>query len=300
MAGYFSLQSFYKGKRSLNQMIFRYSIILIFLFIGLNLSYLFAAKKSANIHYIAGSAGTDNLLDVYYPRNTQTKKSVLIFIHGGAWNSGKKDTYWWLGRNMANKDVVTVIINYTLSPAAKYKQMAMECALAVKWVKENISTYGGNPKNIFLMGHSAGGHLAALIDADPSYFAEVGIENPIKGVILNDAFGLDMFEYLSSAEAGDQTNSFLYTFSNNRETWKEGSPLTYFDNIKHPYLIFSGAETYPSIQRQSKRLSQLMETKKLFSEYHVIRNKKHVAMIGQMVFGWNKLYSFITSFIKNH
>ncbi|MDB5120381.1 MAG: Esterase [Sphingobacteriales bacterium] len=201
---------------------------------------------------------------------------------------------------MANKDVVTVIINYTLSPQSEYKQMATECASAVKWVKENISQYGGNPDKIFLMGHSAGGHLAALVDVDPSYFAEVGILNPIKGVILNDTFGLDMFEYLSSAEKGEQTNSFLHTFSNDIATWKKGSPLTYFNNVKHPYLIFSGGETYPSIKVQSKRLSQLMVAKKLSSEYYIIKNKKHVAMISQMVFSWNNLYNYITTFIKIH
>lgn len=281
-------------------MIIKYSLLLIFLIILLNLSYLFAAKKTADIPYIPGSSGTNNLLDVYYPRNTLTKKSVLIFIHGGGWNSGKKETYWWLGRNMANKNVVTVIINYTLSPEGKYQQMATECASAVKWVKENIAQYGGDADRIFLMGHSAGGHLAALIDADPFYFAQIGIQNPVKGVILNDTFGLDMFEYLSSAEKGDQTNSFLYTFSTNKETWKKGSPLTYFNNVKHPYLIFSGGETYPSIKMQSERLSKMMIAKKLPSEYYIIKNKKHVAMIGQMVFGWNSLYGYITSFIQNH
>ncbi|MDB5013553.1 MAG: Esterase [Daejeonella sp.] len=281
-------------------MIVRYSAFLVFLLVVVNLSFLFAAKKAKDIRYITESIGKNNLLDIYYPRSNETKKSVVIFVHGGSWDSGKKETYWWLGRNMANNGIVTVIINYTLSPQGRYQQMATECALAVKWVKDNIDQYGGDPDKIYLMGHSAGGHLAALIDADPSYFAAIGISNPVKGVILNDTFGLDMFEYLSSAEKGKQTNSFLYTFSDDEETWKKGSPLTYFSNVTHPYLIFSGAETYPSIKMQSERLSKLMIAKKLSSEYHVIQNKKHVEMISQMIFGWNSLYGYISAFIKNH
>lgn len=300
MARYLGLQTFYKGKRSINQLILRYSLLLVFLFIVANISYLFAAKKAEDIRYIPESSGKNNLLDVYYPRNTEKPKSVLVFIHGGGWNSGKKDTYWWLGRNMANKDVVTVIINYTLSPQARYNEMASECALAVKWVKANIAKYGGNPDKIFLMGHSAGGHLAALIDADPHYFKSAGIANPIKGVILNDTFGLDMFEYLSLAEPGSQTNSFLYTFSNDKEIWKKGSPLTYFNNVKSPYLIFTGEKTYPSIKMQSERISKLLTAKKIPAEHYIIKNKKHVAMISQMVFGWNSLYGYITTFINQH
>ncbi len=300
MARYLSLQAFYKGKRSVNQLILRYSLLLVLLFIVANISYLFAAKKAEDIRYIPNSTGKNNLLDVYYPRDSKEQNSVLIFIHGGAWNSGKKETYWWLGRNMANKNVVTVVINYTLSPEATYPKMASECASAVKWVQSNIAQYGGNPDKIFLMGHSAGGHLAALIDADPQYFKSAGISNPVKGVILNDTFGLDMFEYLGSAEQGDQTNSFLYTFSKDKETWKKGSPLTYFQNVKSPYLIFTGEKTYPSIKMQSERISKLLIAKKIPTEHYIIKNKKHVAMIGQMVFGWNSLYKYITTFINKH
>ena len=281
-------------------MILKGILLLLFVVVCVNLSVLFAAKKVEDIRYINPSTGSSNLLDIYHPKDLKSSKSVLVFIHGGAWNSGKKETYWWLGRNMANKGIVTVVINYSLSPTVKYNRMATECAFAVKWVKENIAQYGGDPERIFLMGHSAGGHLSALIDADPSYFAAAGIKNPVKGIILNDSFGLDMFDYLSSAEPGDQTNSFLYTFSNDIETWKKGSPLTYFSNVRHPYLIFAGEKTYPSILKQSKRLSDQMISKHLSSEYHIIKNKKHIGMISQMIFGSNQLYSYITAFIKNH
>ena len=91
-----------------------------------------------------------NLLDVYYPENTEVPKDVLVFIHGGSWNSGKKDTYWWLGKNMARKNVVSVIINYSLSPQSQYEQMADDCAAALKWVKDSIAVFGGRADRIFV------------------------------------------------------------------------------------------------------------------------------------------------------
>lgn len=245
-------------------------------------------------------SGTENLLDVYYPEDKTQPLDVMVFIHGGSWNSGKKETYWWLGRNMARKNVVTVIINYSLSPGSQYEKMASDCAEALKWISNNVSHYGGDPRRIFVMGHSAGGHLGALINSDPRFFRQQGVENPIQGLILNDAFGLDMFEYLNAAEDNGQTNSFLYTFSGDKETWKTASPLTYLENVKNPHLIFIGERTYPAIQIQSERLrKQLLETNKKV-EFLIIPRKKHIRMISQMIFGGNKLYGYILDFMSGN
>ena len=160
--------------------------------LGLLLSFnLLARDVSKDLSYVQNSSEKRHLLNIYYPKVTTESKDVLIFIHGGSWNSGDKSTYWWLGRNLARKKIVSVLINYSHSPQYKYDEIATDCARAIKWVRDSISRFGGNPKRIFVMGHSAGGQLAALIDADSQYFSKVGIQNPIRGVILNDAFGLD-------------------------------------------------------------------------------------------------------------
>ncbi|HEX7365967.1 MAG TPA: alpha/beta hydrolase, partial [Pelobium sp.] len=102
-------------------------------------------KKEKDIAY--ADNGTANLLDVYHQKKAKNQ-DVVVFIHGGSWNSGKKDTYWFLARAFARKGKVAVIINYPLSPEAKYREMAFDCARAVIWVKQNISKYGGNPDRI--------------------------------------------------------------------------------------------------------------------------------------------------------
>ena len=257
-------------------------------------------KIQKDISYGDQAKGTRNFLDVYYPEINEQPKDVLVFIHGGSWNSGKKDTYWWLGRNFASKNVVEVNINYSLAPDYQYRQMATDAAEAIKWVKNNISKYGGNPNRIFVMGHSAGGHLTALINSDPEFFLEQGIVNPIRGVILNDGFGLDMHEYLLQAVKNEQTASFLKTFSNDPENWKTGSPSTYFNNIKNPYLILVGERTYPAIQSQSKRLFEMLSAKSEQVTFKQIAKKKHIGMISQMLFGRNELYSVILAFMSAH
>lgn len=256
-------------------------------------------KVEKNINY-TDKDDERRQLNVYYQKDKSVKKDVIVFIHGGSWSSGKKDIYWWLGRNMARKGTVTVNINYGLAPENQYPQMAEDCAMAVKWVQTHISEYGGNPERIFLMGHSAGAHLAELINSDGQYFKKAGIRNPVKGMILDDPFGLDMKEYMSTAEKDGSYTDFLRTFSNDPAEWEKGSPLHYVQHISNPHLIFYGGKTYPAIQIQSARLHQMLLAQRVKTELHCIKNKKHVAMIAQMIFGGNQLYKYITGFLKRN
>lgn len=278
----------------------RFRLIFIFLLtVGFRSAVAGGIDIKRDISYSSDSTnGTENLLDVYYPEDISSVKDVLVFIHGGSWNSGKKETYWWLGRNMARKDVVTIIINYSLSPDAAYEKMAADCAKALKWVIANAGTYGGNSNRIFVMGHSAGAHLAALIHSDPRFFRKESIPDPIKGIILNDAFGLDMFEYLTTARQDASTRSFLNTFSTDQEIWKTASPLYYLKNFEAPVLLFVGGRTYPAIQIQSERLQKELSLLDRKSNLKVISKKKHIPMIAQMIFRGNPLYGYILDFMN--
>lgn len=274
------------------------TIIMLFAFVG----QVFTGSAQIRVQKDVNYASNDNkayTLNVYHQKDNSQNKDVVVFIHGGSWSSGKKETYWWLGRNLAKNNIVTAIINYPLAPNATYKEMAQASAQAVKWVQDSISNYGGNAERIFLMGHSAGGHLAELINADIQYFKALGLSNPVKGVILNDAFGLDMEEYLSKAEKDSYYDDFTRTFSSDQKTWQIGSPLFYVNQIKNPHLIFYGSKTYPAIQIQSERIYQTLKEQKVPVTLHVIKGKKHVPMIAQMIWGKNSLYKDIVNFLKN-
>ncbi len=272
-------------------------LIMLLAFIGQVFTASAQIRVHKNVNY-AANASEAYSLNIYHQKDNLKNQDVIIFIHGGSWSSGKKETYWWLGRNLAKNNVVTAIINYPLAPNATYKEMALASAQAVKWVQDSIATYGGNPQRIFLMGHSAGGHLAELINADPQYFKTLGINNPIKGIILNDAFGLDMEEYLSKAEKDSYYDDFVRTFSSDKKTWQMGSPLFYVNQINNPHLILYGSKTYPAIQIQSERIYKTLKEKKIPVTMHLIAGKKHVPMIAQMIWGNNKLYNYISNFLK--
>jgi acetyl esterase/lipase len=240
-----------------------------------------------------------NLLDIYHKEGNQKAHDVIIYIHGGSWRSGAKDSYWFLGKNFARKGKVFVAINYPLAPEYQYETMAYDCAKAVKWVKEHISQYGGNPDRIFVMGHSAGAHLGALINQDPKYFAKAAIKNPIKGMILNDAFGLNIYQYMKLQINTDDEYipGFLQVFSNDEKEWEKALPIFTVNNITNPYLLFAGSKTYESIKVQTPAFYQELKSKNKTAYFEIIKGKKHIGMITQMIFGWNKMYDKIIDFI---
>ncbi len=264
------------------------------------LSSCFSSKKIKDLAY--ADKGERNLLDIYRPANKDKPHDVIIFIHGGSWRSSKKDTYWFLGRNFARKGKVFVAINYPLAPEYQYQEMGYDCAKAIKWVRDSISKYGGNPDRILLMGHSAGGHLAALVNQDPKYFAKAGIKNPIKGVILNDPFGLDIYQYLKAQINTDDeyVPGFLQVFSKDEKAWKDASPMLKIDQIKNPYMMFVGGDTFPAIKQQTPIFEQKMKADDKEVSLDVIEGKKHIGMITQMIFGWNNLYDRIIEFTDKH
>ncbi|MDT0294278.1 alpha/beta hydrolase [Mesonia ostreae] len=195
----------------------------------LSISLLFsscAVKKHKDIPYT--TAPKELTSNIFVPKKKTKPLPVLLFVHGGNWDSGKKETYGFLGRNFAKKGVVTVISEYTLSPEADYRQMTQDIAKSILWIKNNIKNYGGDPQQIYVKGHSAGGHLVALATMDSSH----GIDKKdIAGIILNDAAGLDMYSYLQKFPPTSE-NHYLSTWTKNPDTWKKASPITYIDE-KH-------------------------------------------------------------------
>lgn len=267
-------------------------LIIVFTFLMISCSAIKVKDKS----YLSTAAAPENTtpkLNVFFPRKVKADAPVLVFVHGGYWNSGRKGTYDLLGRNFAKKGTVTIIPDYTLSPAANYDQMTQEIAAVIKWTQQNCKEFKGNPKQIFISGHSAGGHLAALAVMNPKY----GIDpKTISGIILNDAAGLDMKHYLEEYPPTDE-HDYLATWTTNPENWKAASPIYFIDKNTPPFLIYVGNKTYPSIKVTNDRfLKALHPFQPKVSLIYL--NKKHVPMVTQYFLPWSDRFKEIAAFIK--
>ncbi|RRB06662.1 alpha/beta hydrolase [Larkinella rosea] len=232
-----------------------------------------------------------HLLDVYAPKlKTAQPFPVVVFIHGGNWDSGSKNLYSFIGRRLAKQGVVAVLINYRLSPAVRVPAMADDCARAVLWTTQHIGEFGGDPNRIFVMGHSAGGGLAALVATDHQLAAKWQLpEQVIKGAILDDAAGLDMYDYLQKMEfPGDE--QYLIPYSHDSAVWRAMSALYQVTADSPPILLYNGSRTYPGILRSTQKFHERLLALGVKHEFKVLQGRKHVGMVAQLYWQNNLIY----------
>lgn len=132
-------------------------------------------ERHASIAYGTSPRQT---LDVYAPSAPvpmgARQRPVIVFWYGGVWIRGAKEQYRFVGAALANAGYVAVLPDYRLYPNVRFPRFVEDGALAVKWVHAHAAEFGGDPNAVFLMGHSAGAHLAATLALDPRYLRNVG------------------------------------------------------------------------------------------------------------------------------
>ncbi len=115
--------------------------------------------------------------DVYVPagESPQQPYPVLVFFYGGGWEGGDKSQYLFIAEAFTSHGYVVVIPNYVKYPEGKFPQFMHDGAKLLRWVQKTIPDYQGDVSNLFMMGHSAGAHLGALLLADERYLAAEGL-----------------------------------------------------------------------------------------------------------------------------
>jgi acetyl esterase/lipase len=143
-------------------------------------------SKTANVSYLPGNHSRQRL-DVYQPTfggETRQSRPVVIFFYGGAWQEGSRDDYLFVADALTQRGYVVVIPDYRVYPEVMYPDFLRDGAAAVAWTSNNIERFGGDRSRLFLMGHSAGAHVAAMLALDRSYLAANKVPAAsIKGLI---------------------------------------------------------------------------------------------------------------------
>ena len=153
-------------------------------FLAANVPAVFGAyKRHPDIAY--GSGAQHRLADVYEPRRAAgAPRPVGVFWHGGRWSAGDKADYRFVGAALAQAGYIAVLPNYRHYPQVKMPGFMDDTAQAALWSAAHAGEFGADPKRLYLMGHSAGAHMAVLVTLDARYFAATGRPAPrIAGVI---------------------------------------------------------------------------------------------------------------------
>ncbi|SEP89891.1 Acetyl esterase/lipase [Solimonas aquatica] len=112
-------------------------------------------------------------VDIYSPSDAKNAP-VVVFFFGGRWEKGDKSEYKFVGQALASRGFVTILANYRLYPRVHFPDFIKDGANAVKWAHDNAAQYGGNPQKLFVMGHSSGAHIAAMLALNEEYLKAVG------------------------------------------------------------------------------------------------------------------------------
>ncbi len=123
---------------------------------------------------IAYAEHSRHRLDVCRPA-AAVAAPVVVFFYGGAWRSGNKGLYRYVAKALARRGYVTVVPDYRIFPEARYPDFLEDGAQVVRWAKDNVGRFGGDPDKIFLKGHSAGAHIAAMLSIDARWLHQVGL-----------------------------------------------------------------------------------------------------------------------------
>lgn len=120
--------------------------------------------------------GSRNGVDIYTPTGS-TNAPVIVFFYGGNWQSGDKETYRFVAASLAARGYVTVVPDYRVYPEVRIAGILQDAAQAFAWAKRNVGRFGGDSKRMFVVGHSAGAHIAAMLTLDGSWLAKVGLNS---------------------------------------------------------------------------------------------------------------------------
>ena len=176
-------------------------------------------------------------------------RPVLLFVHGGGWNSGDPIHYGFVARALAPEGFIVVNAGYRLHPEAVYPAMLEDAAGAIAWTHQNIAQIGGDPNQIILAGHSAGAYNVVMTALDPQWLAKEGLDPGVIAGVVGLAGPFDFHPFTTESAR----NSFGH--APNPELTQ---PINFAHGEAPPMLLLHGEEDETVKPRNSRSLANVL------------------------------------------
>ncbi|MCB1384344.1 MAG: alpha/beta hydrolase [Nitratireductor sp.] len=165
-------------------------------------------------------------VDIYVPDSAKPrglfqirqKAPILLYVHGGGWVKGDTKRIYSLPAYANARGYMLVSVSYRPVPKTNIDGQVDDVVRAINWTRANIARYGGDPKRIVIMGHSAGAHLVSMVGVKK-------LAGPLRGIVANDVQAYDMVAYASIR--GGIDGVYLSAFGQDPDNWVRWSPVTY-------------------------------------------------------------------------
>jgi acetyl esterase/lipase len=237
--------------------------------------------------------------------------ATLIFVHGGSLTSGDKadSDYAHVCDSFPAVGIACVNVNYRLGPQHPWPAQAEDLASAIAWVHANITRYGGDPRKVFLLGHSSGATLVALVGSDDAYLSKHGMKlASLRGVMPMGSIMSD--DDLEQAIAQHGADTMAQAFLRNPDNRMYGSFEKYRDQwpIRHvhtglPPFLFLIAESEQEQPPVLKTNAKFVEESRKFgneADYKVFAGRKHYTMVRQLHLPGDAVFAAILEFMRQH
>jgi acetyl esterase/lipase len=248
----------------------------------------FEVEAHKDIPYVEGKdADERQKLDLYLPRGAKGYPT-LFFIHGGGWRGGSRSGFDRIGRTFARNGVAFVSAGYRLSPKVKHPAHVRDVAKGFAWTVAHIGKYGGDAGQIFVSGHSAGGHLAALLATDGDYLkAEKLSPSTIKGVIPVSGV------FVVSPRMKD-------VFGDDAAVCKKASPQSHVRDGLPPFLILYGDGERNGLGRQAEAFAPALKGHMVEATVVVGKDRNHGSIMMRMGADSDPATQAVLEFIAKH
>lgn len=189
-------------------------------------------------------------LDAYRPVRAAGPAPVVIFVYGGSWQHGRRSYYRFVGRALSEQGFLVLVPDYRKAPEHPFPAFVEDAATATGWARKHANEFGGDPRRIFVMGHSAGAHIVALLGTDSRYLGRIGMRpRDLAGVI-----GLaGPYDFLPI------TNHRLQRVFPERGQWPESQPVNFVDGDEPPFLLVHGSADSKVWRQNSEHLAARLQ-----------------------------------------
>jgi acetyl esterase/lipase len=208
-------------------------------------------------------------LDLYAPSDGG-KHPVVVFFYGGSWQQGAKESYTFVAAALARRGYLTIVPDYRVYPDVRYPGFIEDGAQVVRWARDHAAGHGGDPERLFIMGHSAGAYIAAMVALDDRWLRAVRLApSDIAGLV-----GISgPYDFLPLRDP-----TLITIFDGNNQVATQ--PITYVSPGAPPALLMTGGGDTTVDPANSDRLARRMRERG--NQADVIRygDIGHMATVG--------------------
>jgi acetyl esterase/lipase len=212
-------------------------------------------------------------LDIYRPSPGTASAPVALFFYGGSWRSGSREGYAFVARALAARGILAIVADYRTYPQGRFPDFEIDAAVATRWTIDHAAEWSGDPARVFLVGHSAGAQIVALLATDARYLAAQGLKPRDLAGVVGIAGPYDFLPF---------TDPKIKEVFGEESQWPASQPVNFVDGDEPPFLLLNGSDDRVVDPHNSASLAQRLHAAGVAVTHTQYRGVGHFRILAAM------------------